>query len=118
MLKERLDVLTKGLVTKLAGVDGLLLAGGCVVHALTGGQYPCTDVGIFLKCDPSEGLSKVRAVYEACRAVGLSLSENDSLKNMLVTRTSCSVTFFISDKACPPIQVTFAARLAPLGLLA
>ncbi len=117
VLKERLDALTKGLVTKLAGVDGLLLAGGCVVHALSGGRSPCSDVDIFLKCDPSEGMSKVRAVYDACRAVGLTLSRNGSLKNMLVTRTCCSVTFFISEKACPPIQVPFAARLAPVGLL-
>ena len=64
-------------------------------------------VDLFLRCDESEGISKLKAVYEACQSVAKSLLQSDGAhKNMLITRTSCTVTIFISnDKRIPPVQV-------------
>ena len=108
-LKERLDMLTKGLVTELASVDGLLLAGGCIVNALVAQPSSdiknCTDVDIFLRCSPMEGIQKVKDVYNAMRKISNSINQNGSMKNLFVTRTSGSITFFITDKSYPPIQV-------------
>ena len=112
-LSQRLNDLTNGLLAQLAPVDGLLLAGGCVVHALTAQPSSvatrCSDVDIFLRCALCDAMSKVKAVYEAVRKVGLLLSQNGSAKKVCVTRASRSVTFFLSDDTCPPIQVS--ARL-------
>lgn len=105
-LKDRLNALTNGLVDKLSGVAGIVIAGGAVVDALTCGLGRCTDVDVFLRCDPPEGMSKLRSVYEACREIARSMNHGGCLKNLLVTRTTCSVTFLIScDRACPPVQV-------------
>jgi hypothetical protein len=63
-------------------------------------------VDLFLRCDPSDALSKLKAVYEACQCVAMSLSQGEGHKNMLVTRTSCTVTMFVSNnQQIPPVQV-------------
>ena len=114
-LKDRLNALTRGLVDEVAGTSGLLIAGGSVVDALTGNHRRCTDVDVFLRCAPAEGMAKLRSVYEACGRVARSMSHGGSLKNMLVTRTTFSVTILIScDRACPPIQVPWAGHLGPM----
>ena len=69
-------------------------------------------VDLFLRCGESEGISKLKAVYEACQSVAKSLPQSGGHKNMLITRTSCTVTIFISnDKQIPPIQVSCADQL-------
>ena len=77
------------------------------MDALIGGSGEfCTDLDIFLDCAPSEGLSKLRAIYEATRAIAVSMLQGGSVKNVLVTRTTCSVTIFLcSNCRIPPIQV-------------
>ena len=109
-LKERLNMLTKGLVTELASIKGLLIAGGCIVHALTtepsNNNTSFTDIDIFLRCSPRESLHKLKDIHNAVRKIGRSMAQNGSMKNLFVTRTSGSITFFIADKSCPPIQVT------------
>ena len=105
VLLQRLDDLTKGVISKIA-VPGVLVAGGCVAHAIAGCRGTFTDVDLFLRCDPSEAMSKLKAIYEACRTVAKSLSQGGAHKNMLVTRTSCTVTIFISNnQQIPPVQV-------------
>ena len=65
-------------------------------------------VALLLQCDPSEAMNKLKAIYEACQSVAKSLPQNGAHKNMLITRTSCTVTIFISDKKqIPPVQVGF-----------
>ena len=107
VLKQRLDHLTNGLVSKLASIDGILIAGGSIVDALIDGSGEmCTDVDIFLVCAPSQGISKLRAIYDACCAIALSMSQGESVKNLFVTRTTCSVTIFLCSNFClPPVQV-------------
>ena len=108
-LKERLDILTNGLITELAFIQGLLIAGGCIVHALTNessiNKNDFSDIDIFLIGSPSEGLQKIRYIHEAIRKVCRTITLNASVKKLFVTRTSGSITFFITDKSCPPIQV-------------
>ena len=70
----RLNELTNGLIDKLAPVQGVLIAGGAVVDALLEGRRRCSDVDIFLRCAPEEGLSKLRAVYDAVRQLALDAS--------------------------------------------
>ena len=106
VLLQRLDNMTKGVMSKIATVPGVLAAGGAVAHALTGCRGTFTDVDFFLRCDPSEAMSKLEAIYEACRTVAKSLPQGGAHKNMLVTRTSCTVTIFISNnQQVPPVQV-------------
>jgi hypothetical protein len=101
MLKSRLDMLSGGLVGKLQGVQGILDAGGAIVAALGGGKDCCTDFDLFLACSPTEGLSKVRSIYEACRQ-----TVGGGKTNLMVIRTSFSVTIFRSYEPVPlPIQV-------------
>ena len=71
-------------------------------------------VDLFLRCDESEGISKLKAVYQACQSVAKSLPQSDGAhKNMLITRTSCTVTIFTSnDKRIPPVQVRCADQSA------
>ena len=65
-----------------------------------------TDIDLFLRCDPSEAMSKLKSIYEACRTVAKSLSQGGEHKNMLIIRTSCTVTIFISNnRRIPPVQV-------------
>ncbi len=107
VMRARLNKLTNGLVDKLASAQGLLIAGGAVVHALLVGRQRCSDVDIFLRCAPEEGLSKLRAVYDAVRQLALDASQGAALRNLLVTRTTSSVTIFsCADRAVPPIQVS------------
>ncbi len=107
VMRARLNRLTNGLVDKLTSVQGLLIAGGAVVHALLVGRQRCSDVDIFLRRAPEEGLSKLRAVYDAVRQLALNASQGAALRNLLVTRTSSSVTIFsCADRAVPPIQVS------------
>ena len=94
VMRARLNKLTNGLVDKLTSVQGLLIAGGAVVHALLGGRQRCSDVDIFLRCAPEEGLSKLRAVYDAVRQLALDASQGGGSRNLLVTRTTSSVTIF------------------------
>ena len=69
-------------------------------------------VDLFLRCDESEGISKLKAIYEACQSVAKSLPQIDAHKNMLITRTSCTVTIFIShEKQIPPVQVPFCGSI-------
>jgi hypothetical protein len=106
VLLQRLDDLTKGVISKIASIPGVLAAGGAVAHALAGCRGAFTDVDLFLRCDPSEAMGKLKAIYEACRTVAKSLSQGGAQKNMLVTRTSCTVTIFISNnQQIPPVQV-------------
>lgn len=105
VLKSRLDVLSGGLLRKLHGTQGILIAGGAVVSALQG-YNRCSDFDLFLMCSPSEGLSKVRSIYEACRETG-------SKTNLMVTRTRFSVTIFRALEPTPlPIQVRLSGQLA------
>ena len=68
-----------------------------------------SPVDLFLRCDESEGISKLKAIYEACQTVAQTLPMSGAHKNMLITRTSCTVTIFISnDKDIPPVQVRCA----------
>ena len=63
-------------------------------------------VDLFLCCDSTEAMSKLKAVYVACQSIARDLAHEGAHKNMLVTRTSCAVTIFISNnKSIPPIQV-------------
>ena len=106
VLMQRLDDLTKGFMSKIAAVPGIIAAGGAVAHALAGCHGTFTDVDLFLRCDPSEAMSKLEAIYEGCRAVAKSLSTGGAHKNMLVTRTSCTVTILISNnQQIPSVQV-------------
>ena len=139
VLLQRLDNLTKGVMSKIAAVPGIIAAGGAVAHALAGCHGTCTDVrapkisslcflslvipvalkrllgrslrfaspvDLFLRCDENQGISKLKAVYEACQTVAQTLPQSGAHKNMLITRTSCTVTFFISNnKKIPPVQV-------------
>ena len=120
VLKQRLDQLTKGLVSKLASIDGILIAGGSVVDALIDGSGEmCTDLDIFLECAPHQGMSKLRAIYEGCRAVALSMSQGGSVRNLFVTRTTCSVTIFLCSNFClPPVQVVLHTVASVKELLA
>ena len=71
-----------------------------------------SPVDLFLRCDESEGISKLKAIYEACQSVAKSLPQIDAHKNMLITRTSCTVTIFIShEKQIPPVQVPFCGSI-------
>ncbi len=107
VIRARLNKLTNGLIDKLAPVQGVLIAGGAVVDALFEGRRRCSDVDIFLRRAPEEGLSKLRAVYDAVRQLALDASQGAALRNLLVTRTSSSVTIFsCADGAVPPIQVS------------
>ena len=85
-----------------------------VVKKLIGRSRICANlVDLFLCCDESEGINKLKAVYEACQSVAKSLPQSGGHKNMLITRTSCTVTIFISnDKLIPPIQVRCADQSA------
>ena len=65
-----------------------------------------SQVDLFLQCEDNDGITKLQAVYEACQSVAKSLPQSGGHKNMLITKTSCTVTFFISnDKQIPPVQV-------------
>ena len=98
VLKSRLDVISGGLLSKLQGLQGVLVAGGAVVAALQGNNR-CSDFDLFLMCSPMEGLSKVRSIYAACR-------QTCSKTNLMVTRTNFSVTIFrAAEPALLPIQV-------------
>ena len=74
VLMQRLYDLTKGFMSKIAAVPGILAAGGAVAHAVAGCHGTFTDIDLFLRCDPSEAMSKLEAIYEVCRAVAKSLS--------------------------------------------
>jgi hypothetical protein len=102
-LKSRLDMLSGGLIGKIQRLQGVLVAGGAVVAALSGdGKNCCTDLDLFLMCSPTEGLSKVRSIYEACRET----VRGGKKTNLMVTRTSFSVTIFRASEPVPlPIQV-------------
>ena len=107
VLKSRLDVLSGGLVGKVQGLQGVLVAGGAVVTALQG-YNRCSDFDLFLMCPPSEGLEKIRSIYEACRHTAVSTKTN-----LMVTRTNFSVTIFSAfDPAPMPIQVRRSNQLA------
>ena len=106
VLMQRLDDLTKGFMSKIAAVPGIIAAGGAVAHAFAGCHGTFTDVDLFLRCDPREAMSKLEAIYEGCRSVAKSLSTDGAHKNMLVTRTSCTVTILISNnQQIPSVQV-------------
>lgn len=109
VLKSRLDVLSGGLVGKLQGLQGVLVAGGAVVTALQG-YNRCSDFDLFLMCPPSEGLEKIRSIYEACRHTAV-----NAKTNLMVTRTNFSVTMFRASEPSPlPIQVRLSDQLALL----
>ena len=98
VLKSRLDVISGGLLNKLQGLQGVLVAGGAVAAALQSNNR-CSDFDLFLMCSPMETLSKVRSIYDACR-------QTCGKTNLMVTRTNSSVTIFrAAEPALLPIQV-------------
>jgi hypothetical protein len=106
VLLQRLDDMTMGVISNIAPIPGVFAAGGAVAYAIAGCRGTFTDIDLFLRCDPSEAMGKLKAIYEACRISANLLSQGLSHKNMLVTRTSCTVTMFISNnQKVPPVQV-------------
>ena len=103
---NRLNEFSKGLVGKLTGIDGIVLAGGAVVNSLVSDVWLGTDLDIFVvgEVGPSN-LQRLRLVYEALRSHTL---ERGKYKTMLVTRTNTSVSVFSSSAEPhkpPPIQI-------------
>ena len=74
-------------------------------------------VDLLLQCDREHAFQKLKGVFEACRSAAVALAPNSTCKTMLITRTSCTFTMFISnDTSIPPIQVQFCDQLADISL--
>ena len=83
-------------------------AHGSVVGCLLGGRKRCTDVDVWLRCAPGEAMAKLARIYEACAEVAAAIG---SCKNLLVTRTTYSVTILTSDRSIAPVQVDLPFNL-------
>ena len=86
-------------------------ARGSVVDCLLGGRKRCTDVDLWLRGPPGEAMAKLARIYEACAEVAAAIG---SCKNLLVTRTTYSVTILTSDRSIAPVQVDLLFNL-PCG---
>ena len=118
VLRERLNALTGGLVDRLAFTNGILIAGGAVVCALMNKSSLCGDVDVFLHCQPEEGISKIRAIFNAVRLHAVDTCQGNSSSNIFVTRTAGSVTIFSCvSRHLNPIQVVLRCVSSIKGLL-
>ena len=107
----RMDTMSNGLLSQLIGtVDcgGIVCAGGSVLAALSGSDC-ATDIDLFLVCDHTEGETKLRIIYEACREIHKRravIDTSSQSKMLLVTRTPSSVTILISGvPRTRPVQI-------------
>jgi hypothetical protein len=96
---EYLDRFSGGLLSDLAGIPSLIIAGGAVLSAFIGGK--AGDLDIFLTCPVTEGEETMKLVFEAvqrnqAREAGLAC-------HLLVARSNSAITFFRRTGA--PIQV-------------
>ena len=96
---ERLDTLTGGLLASFKEIPGLVIAGGAVVSALTGGM--AGDVDVFFTKSHEQGLK------QAFAAIQRGQSERSGPKTrLLVTRSNAAVTVFrATPEPNTPIQL-------------
>ncbi len=103
---RRLDVFSGGLLKELAGIPGLVIAGGSVIGALT--QCPAGDIDIFLRTPVDDAEGTLVKIYEAIQRNQASIAK----KRLMATRSKNTVSFYrVSGQSVvlPPVQV----RLRP-----
>lgn len=113
---QRLDTfMGPGLLAELASLPNLVIAGGCVVGALT--STSACDVDLFILGDPAAGTTALRQVLALVqRAHGWS-----KLHKVVVTRSTHAVTLYRTcgvDVVGPPIQLILHATDSVQELLA
>ena len=77
------------------------------MDCLLGERKRCTDVDVWFRCAPAEAMAKLARIYEACAEVVAGIG---SCKNLLVTRTTYSLTILTSDRSITPLQVPSPPR--------
>ena len=113
---DRLNMCSGNLLEDLhdAKIHGLILAGGAVLAALTGGNF--NDIDIFLNAQVEDGEKVLAQIYEAI----LKNQAKVSKKRILVTRSRNAVSFFRAgpnNSRRPPVQVITSVVTCPLSLL-
>ena len=101
---QRLDEFSGGLVESLKDIDGLVVAGGSVLAALTDSFRP-GDLDIFLLGSPEDGERKLHLIMKAVQENQEKRLGADS--SILVLRSNAAVTFMRIGSGCgsPPVQV-------------
>ena len=111
---NRLNKSSCGLLDAVAGIPGLVFAGGAVLAALTGGHS--NDIDIFLTCDPADGEVKLREIYAAVQSIH---AKTGKKARFMATRSKCAVSFYLSSVPAdtPPIQVITCTHTSTLDVL-
>jgi hypothetical protein len=113
---ERLDTfLGEGLLMSLASLPHVVVAGGCVVGALT--STSASDVDLFILGDPASGATTLRRLLALVQQAHAS----SDLHQVVVTRSAHAVTLYRTcgtEVVGPPIQLVLRVTQTVEELLA
>ena len=99
---HRLDVFSGFLITELAAIPNLVIAGGSILSALVNGS--AGDLDVFLTVPPAEAEGTLRQIFAAVQKN----QARSGGKKLLVTRTQNAVTMYRAsgtNLCAPPVQV-------------
>ena len=99
---RRLDVFSGFLISELAAIPNLVIAGGSILSALVNGS--AGDLDVFLTVPPAEAEGTLRQIFAAVQKN----QARSGGKKLLVTRTQNAVTMYRAsgtNLCAPPVQV-------------